>query len=61
MGEKTDIEREIGALPGDEDVKLGDISNETLSPEEDRRILRKIDRWYAMSSMKPDIGVCACH
>ncbi|KAK3191320.1 hypothetical protein K4F52_002530 [Lecanicillium sp. MT-2017a] len=39
-----DIERDISVSKG-EDVKLDEVSNETLSPEEDKRILRMIDRW----------------
>ncbi|OAQ60043.1 major facilitator superfamily transporter [Pochonia chlamydosporia 170] len=44
MAEKTDIERDM-SVSKTEDVKFGEISNETLSPEEDKRLLRKIDRW----------------
>ncbi|KID73647.1 uncharacterized protein G6M90_00g002380 [Metarhizium brunneum] len=44
MAEKVDTERGMRRSPAEE-VKFGDISNEALTPEEDKRILRKIDRW----------------
>lgn len=47
MAEKSDIERDM-SVSKTEDVKFGEISNETLSPEEDKRLLRKIDRWYVL-------------
>lgn len=45
MAEKVDTERGMRGSPAEE-VKFGDISNEALTSEEDKRILRKIDRWY---------------
>lgn len=48
MAEKVDTERGMRSSPAEE-VKFGDISNEALTPEEDKRILRKIDRWYVSS------------
>ncbi|KAG8405861.1 hypothetical protein J3459_020912 [Metarhizium acridum] len=44
MAEKVDIERIMRGSQA-EVVKLGEISNQTLTPEEDKRILGKIDRW----------------
>lgn len=49
MTEKNDIERDT-SVSQNEDVKFGEMSNEVLSPEEDKRILRKIDRWYVVCS-----------
>lgn len=60
MTEKNDIERDT-SVSQNEDVKLGEISNETLSPEEDKRILRKIDRWYVLSLGYPHRQVLNCH
>ncbi|KAK2594721.1 hypothetical protein QQS21_007571 [Conoideocrella luteorostrata] len=42
--EKPDVERDTAISPAEE-VKFDDASNETLSPDEDKRLLRKIDRW----------------
>lgn len=42
--EKEFVEHHGTALPA-ESIMDGDISGETLSPEEDKRLLRRIDAW----------------
>ncbi|KAG6035629.1 hypothetical protein E4U41_005996 [Claviceps citrina] len=44
MTAKTDVERRVCAALA-KNVQFDDPLDETLSPEEDKRIVRKIDRW----------------
>jgi hypothetical protein len=51
MAAKTDIELGRSVSRG-EDIKLGDVEAEMVTPEESKRLVRKMDKWYAFHSWR---------